>query len=29
MARARDRGPKLTTTVISTIRAAGHDVTIR
>ena len=29
MARARDRGPKLTTTVISTTRAAGRDVMMR
>ena len=29
MASARDRGPKLTTTVISTTEAAGWDVTMR
>ncbi len=29
MARARDRGPKLITTVISTTRAAGRDVMMR
>jgi hypothetical protein len=29
MARARDRGPKLTTTVISTACAVGHDVMMR
>jgi hypothetical protein len=28
-ASARDRGPKLSTTVISTTRAAGRDVTMR
>src|ERR1700723_3105436 len=29
MARARERAPKLTTTVISTTRSAGRDITMR